>query len=369
MATNSAVRSTPFERATPIRPSLFKLPFVRQVSPDADAADQHHLEWAQRFGLTNTPRALAGLQEAAYGLVIAVLVPGLRGEDLNLAANWTGWIVSFDDQFDGPIGDKPHLIAQVMENMIDILRGEPGAPPHAYHPAERALGDLMARTQARMSPAWCERYFDHQARFMTSVSTEMTQRQTSRVWDLDEYMERRNYTAWVPPLIDLVEMSVGYELPEVVYNSWECSSMRKELLFSTCCYNDVYSLPKDVTRNDPHNAVLVLARLHNISHEQAMTKLRGLLDESLTRYLTAQAELPRLFDSLALSNTDREGCLRWSVEMDNLWFGCHNFHLYHPRYDAETMSKPPAEADLLDYWDLLPAPKSTTNILSRNPHT
>ena len=368
MVTNS-VHPTPFERAAPIRPSLFELPFVRQVSPDADAADRHHLEWAERFGLAITPRALAGLEEAAYGLVVAVMVPGLRGEDLNLVTDWVGWIVSFDDQFDGPIGDKPHLIARVMENMIDILRGEPGVLPHAYHPAEKALGDLMARTQARMSPPWCERYFDHQARFMTSVSTEMTQRQTSRVWNLDEYMERRNYTNWVPPLIDLIEMAIGYELPEVVYNSWECSTMRKELLFSTSCYNDVYSLPKDITRNDPHNAVLVLARLHNITHEQAMDKLRSMLDESLAHYLAAQAELPRLFGSLALSETDQEGCLHWSKGMDNLWFGIHNLHLYHPRYAPEKMSKPPAEADLLDYWDLLPDHKSTGSVLSRKPHT
>ncbi|GLQ94332.1 terpene synthase family protein [Dyella acidisoli] len=369
MATHSVVRPTPFERAAPIRPSLFDLPFARRTSPDADAADRHNLEWGQRFGLVTTPHGIAGLEWMAYGLILASCLPGLRGEDLNLAADWTSWIVAFDDQFDGPISGKPHLIAQVMENMIDILRGEPGSPPHTYHPAEKALGDLMARTHARMSPTWCERYFEHQARFMSSVSTEMTQRIAARVWSLDEYMAHRNFTIWVLPLIDLVEMAIGYEMSEVVSDSWECATMRRELSFCIAGYNDVYSLPKDIIRNDPHNAILVLARLHNIPREQAMAKLRHLLDQSLARYLAAQAELPRLFDSLALSNTDREGCLRWSAEMDSLWLGVHDFHLYHPRYSPETMSKAPVEADRLDYWDMLPASKSTTNILSRNPHT
>ncbi|MFC3654035.1 hypothetical protein ACFONN_21030 [Dyella humi] len=369
MATNSAVRPTPFERATPTRPSLFEFPFVWRVSPDADAADRHHLEWAQRFGLVASPRAIASLEQVAYGLITAVIEPGLRGEDLNLVTNWIGWIVTFDDQFDGPFGDKPHLVAQIMENMIDILRGKPGAPPHSYHPYEKALGDLMARTQARMSPAWCERYYNHQASFMTAVSTEMTQRQTSRVWDLDEYLERRYDTIWVRALVDLVEISVRYELPDVINHSWECATMRKELVFSMSIYNDFYSLPKDITRKDSHNAIFVLSRLHNMTHEQAMAKLRDLLDQSLARYLAAQAELPRLFNSLALSNIDREGCLRWSTGMDNLWAGINNLHVYHHRYSAETMSKPPAEADLLDYWDLLPDHKNTTNVLSRNPHT
>lgn len=356
----------PFDRAAPIRPSLFELPFTRRVSPDADAADRHHLAWMRRHRMAESDAAIGGLEAAANGLVAAVLVPGLRGDDLNLAADWIGWIVQFDDQFDGPIGDHPDNIARVMENMIDILRGEPGKPPHVFHPGEAALADLMKRTRSRMSSTWSDRFFEHQARFMTSVCTEMTQRLAMRAWNLEEYMGLRNYTAWVPPLIDLNETSIGYELPEVLSNSWEAATMRHELNFSACCYNDVYTLPKDITRGDPHNAVLVLQHLNHWTQDQAMEHLRTCLDASLSRYLDAQAQLPKLFDSLRLPDIDRRGCLSWSQAMDDLWFGCHNFHLYHPRYSSEAMSKPAKDVDVLDYWNMLPDnPK--TPALSRNP--
>ncbi|WP_439673968.1 terpene synthase family protein [Embleya sp. MST-111070] len=341
------------ERTAPVRPGVFRIPFTRRVSPDVDRAATHHAAWLLEHGMVRSPRAIEGIASWDIALVCGVVLPHLRGADLRLCTDWMGWAIIFDDLFDGAVGSNPRTAAEVIENLADIVHGDPENPPHVNHPAESALVDLIRRTGQRMSAMWCNRMFNNTLDWLTAMSNEATQRRVRRVWTFDEYMIQRRNNVWARGALDLVEIGTGYELPDVIHNSWEFDSLRTRTVDGCAWMNDIYSLPKDITRNDPSNAVLVLEQERGMSRADATRHVVDLTYGALAEYRKIKANLPALFGHLGLSAAEREGCLRWMAAVDQLWIGANDFHLYHPRYRPETMAKP-VKDDFLDDLHLAP---------------
>ncbi|TDD86709.1 terpene synthase family protein [Actinomadura rubrisoli] len=148
----------------------FALPFPPVDLPDLTDARRRHLHWVRRFGLLREAEAFRKYETWALDAAAVLFHPQPVGAERDLGIDFYGWMIFWDGRFDGPLGQDPGAAAQVVDQVLGVVRHRPpgGLPPGSLAPIAQALQDLWCRQTTGMSPEWREWAAENWAAYLSA---------------------------------------------------------------------------------------------------------------------------------------------------------------------------------------------------------
>ncbi|MGW3121053.1 terpene synthase family protein [Streptomyces sp. NPDC001107] len=258
--------------------------------------------------------------------------------DLDLGCSFVGWFCTFDDQFDGALGRDPQAVQAHIETLRELVHSAPGTPLRGASPVAVAFADLWAREQDGMSPAWRSRAARHWDQYLQAQVQEALHRRDAVEPDVEEYLQLRYASGFMPPLWDAVERIWRCEVPATAYNAPLLRTMRDAANQNINIVNDVYSLAKEEAHGDHHNLVLVLERQEACSRPEALRITNRMINNWMQEFLTAEAQLPLLYETLGMPAHARTNVARFTQGMRAAIRGnydwCSRTARYHGALDS-----------------------------------
>lgn len=308
---------------------LVNLPFPRDISPDAERAGAHMVDWLRGHGLLDDEGTGAypthRLLRCEPTRMAAEGWPYALGADLDLAADWMGLLMVFDDPFDGALGRNPAACLALAGELISAVGGGPAPGTGATAAFARAFADLWHRTCEGMSPTWRGRALCHYERWLTAYAHEARGRVRGTPWRMD-YMVLRRGSGAMDLVMDLVERLGHCELPPGARYGPELMVMRRIAIDLAILVNEITSLAKEELIDGVNNAVLHGQHQRGCTREEAVAAVLGEMREQSEQFTMLAADIPGMCRSLGLSGRERAhvqryvegirlflgGCLHWS---------------------------------------------------------
>lgn len=312
----------------------FHMPFPSRRSPDGERARAEHLTWPRTLGLISTETAAQRHSKGGYADLATYFYPSATGRDLDLGVDLMSWFFLFDDLFDGPRGDDPREAKKLVDAVAAALDGPlaGGAPPIAH-----GFADVWRRTCEGMSRPWCVRTAWHWRNYFFGYVDEASSRYCKTPYDsADQYLAMRRQTIGVLPTVNLAERTGHYEVPQRAYDSAVLSAMLQIAIDVNVIFNDIASLEKELARGEQNNMVLILMREHGWTKGRSIAHMQDGIRTRLEQFLLLEACLPKVYDALALSPTERESVEKYRFDgVRAVIRGSYDWHRTSGRYATE----------------------------------
>ena len=325
----------------------FDIPFPPRINAHSEAAGERHLDWACRFGLVRSASAIARHRAWRAADVASMWYLHATGGELDLGADIFGWFLVFDDQFDGPRGERPEAAAAVIEEVISTMGPDAGGH-RRLSPAAAAFADIWSREKEGMSPAWQERAARNWREYLSTYVTEAVNRSRRTDLSVREYMELRDKSGVMYVLLDTLERIGRFEVPPAIYRSPQLQVMYDMTVQVINIVNDVLSLAKEESRGDPHNLVLVLEREKRCSRATAIKEIQSMVRSWTDRFLEHEAQIPHVCDSLGIRVEERIPVYQFIEGMRAAIRGTYDWCARTVRYSRADIRPPDEPAYLED---------------------
>lgn len=329
--------------------ALYRLP--ARMSPHRQELERLILEWADRYGLVDGPRARRRLADTHLGELIARCYPHLRAERLAPLAGWFTWAFVIDDLYDGRECAKAARAAGHTRTTLRMLAalptlsGEPPHPPprtrartrtrtgartHALPPLAVELAEVWRRLAARQSIQWQLRFITHMGQFLDAFRYEAANRERRHVPALSGYTQLRRASGGITPSLDLLEYAAGQEVPALLHESEQLRTMVNKAADVVVWVNDVLSLRKELAVGEVTNGVLAVGRELGCGMQDAIDHVYRKVARDVGVFLRAEQSLTALCGSWhGLGEEDRaavgaftDGLKAWM--RGNLEWGCNS---------------------------------------------
>ncbi|MER5513644.1 hypothetical protein [Streptomyces sp. NPDC002763] len=323
--------STPYD---PPRPAL-AFPSLR--STHAAGFEDGALEWAIQRGLVSGQKAEAYWREVGLGEVSARAYPYAEASTGLLLTCWIGWTAGVERHFDEPATPAPRELLAQAESLVG--RGE---PLQARHPLAAALADLWRDTSRLMPPHWRRHLAVNLAGYLHACAAESQEHDSdSRQVGFDDFFEQRRLTVGSYVYCDLVELSVGFAVPDGLYRSEVFRRMRQVWNDLTSLVNDLASVPKELAAGDMrHNLVLLTHQQEAIPLAQAAHQVAAHIEELAGTFTALKEQLDAEACRQGLPVEHREGVRRCVEAMEAFIAGEQRWHELSARY-VQAASGPP----------------------------
>ncbi|MFF1411217.1 terpene cyclase [Streptomyces sp. NPDC058289] len=284
-----------------------EIPWAWSVSPDLARAAPRHLAWMRETGLiVDAAPAPGQYQSDRYvrcdvARLTAMGWPMATGVDLDLVSDWMGWILVFDDMFDGPLGRDPARCRTVVERMISILHRGADPATEPLSPVERGFADLWERSTAGMSVQWRARAAQNYESYFISYVHEAVGRERGRIPGLEEFLLIRRSSVALDIVFDLLERVAGFEVPLVALRSPELRTARQLGADLPWLTNDFASLEKEEASGDNCNLFIVLRHEFGHSDADALDSRNDMLERWVRRFDQIEAGIGDLCARLRLT--------------------------------------------------------------------
>jgi hypothetical protein len=294
---------------------------VTPVNPLAAEADRHTVAWAQQHRLVTTPSGFRRMAATGPGSLAAHCYPPASQEDLFLLADWISWLFVLDDQNDeGCYSRSPEALQSLL---TQVFFGAVELNDRALdNPLVAALKDILDRIGDRMSAEWRHRFLRHLVDCFTANVWQAAHRHTDDIPDLDTFPAMRRDTGAVPPTFDLIEFVESTTIPAVLYYNRVYQRLITSAANVVCWTNDLMTLEKEFAHGDEQNLVSVLGHALQIPLTDSVDEVAALAGREVEVFLSAEAELDRVFDELAVSDDLRAATLN-CVDMLRAWMRGH----------------------------------------------
>jgi 5-epi-alpha-selinene synthase len=246
--------------------SSLAYPWAARCNPTADRAEATAAAWAEHHGMLQGDAVISHFRGVGVGHLAAMAYPDAEPRMLELIAEMMAWVFIQDDHYDtAPSHEqRPERLESRFESYMTILRS--GVAPSGSEPAARALADLACRFSEIGSPAWYLHFTDTMRRFwMDGVVVETYYRARGLSPDPASYMAMRAQTVGVYVCLDLMELTLGHELPMAVR---EDPILRRITWLTSriiAYVNDLFSYDKERRVGDVNNYLQVMRRCESMS--------------------------------------------------------------------------------------------------------
>jgi avermitilol synthase len=287
----------------------FDIPFSFDVNPDLDRARKRNRQWLAERGL------MAGEAErvAHAGIdverLVAYAYPRAQGADVDLAMRFGSFFLLYDDQFTYQLGRDPRAVAAVADQFAEVVRGRrpaAGAPKLVI-----ALDEIWQDWCAGMSPVWCRRSAHHWEQYLVIPAHESALRARGTMPAEDCYLELRDISGFMYPILDLCDRVGGYELEPLVFHAPELSVLRHITVQVVSFANDVASVDKERRDGETGNLALLYEQRRGLSPREAVERVRALVNARVRRFLELEAELPGVCAALHLPDDQCRAVFRY----------------------------------------------------------
>ncbi|MGW0773306.1 isoafricanol synthase [Streptomyces sp. NPDC002835] len=334
--------SDPTRRAAAVR-----IPYSARLSPHAERARRHTLQWLQKTDLLAGDAAVEEYDALRLERLMAYFYPDATGGDLELAADFNAWFFIFDDQFDGGLGTRPEAIERLVDTLgrTMTITGTPEAAGVPEVPAAReeagvsgqplvvGFRDIWHRATAGRPPGWQRRFRAHWQAYMAAYQGEAANRNADRLPTLEQFLALRRDSIGVQPCLDFTERCGGYALPDELHGSFPLRLMREITGDVVIFVNDIVSLVKELAAGDVNNSVVVLSEQRGCSLDEAVEHIAELANSRTARFGELAAALPGLLDDLGVPAVLRGPVDHYVEGMGHLMAGNLAWSLATSRYD------------------------------------
>ncbi|WP_327732865.1 hypothetical protein OG749_02385 [Streptomyces nojiriensis] len=150
---------------------------------------------------------------------------------------------------------------------------------------------------------------------------------------VEDFFEQRRLTVGSYLYCDLVELSVGFAIPDSLYRSPVFSRMRQVWNDLTSLVNDLASVPKELAAGDLlHNLVLLTHHRDAIPLSQAARQVSAHIEDLAETFTALEEQLETEADRQGLSAGDRKGVGRCVQAMEAFIAGEQRWHELSSRY-------------------------------------
>ncbi|MEE1785587.1 hypothetical protein PUR71_22165 [Streptomyces sp. SP17BM10] len=322
---------------------LYRLP--PRMSPHREELERLILQWADRYGLVDGPRARRRLADTHLGELIARCYPHLRAERLAPLAGWFTWAFVIDDLYDGRECAKAARAAghtRTTLRMLTTLPTRPGGPPPSrprrtartrarrMPPLTVELAEVWRGLAGRQSLQWQLRFITHMGQFLDAFRYEAANRERRHVPALSGYTQLRRASGGITPSLDLLEYAAGLEVPALLHESEQLRTMVNKAADVVVWVNDVLSLRKELAVGEVTNGVLAVGRELGCGMQDAIDHVYRKVARDVGVFLRAEESLTALCASWhGLGEEDRaavgaftDGLKAWM--RGNLEWGCNS---------------------------------------------
>jgi hypothetical protein len=274
-----------------VLPSLY-CPFPSRLNTHVETAQQHIVEWVQRFELVTGDTALKRFKAAKFAWLAARAYPTAPLEELLVVADWNVWLFIHDDQCDeAGIGRQPAQLAQLYERLCGILCDE---PPLAMDTAlAHGLYDLWQRMHQISSAEWRKRFFCSVDNYFESCVWEAENRAVRRVPDIATYIRMRPFAGALNTDVELIEPCEHIYLPNAVHVHPVIKNLTLICNNIVCWSNDIISLEKERQSGDIHNLVIAVRHERHYSWQEAVDCVAEMHNAEVHKFVQLAQQLPR----------------------------------------------------------------------------
>lgn len=274
-------------------PELYS-PFPSRINRHADAVHESTVEWLENFGIFQDEVARRRFHATRIGRLAARFHPDASLDALRLVSYWYGWMFLWDDQRDeSELGMQPDLLTTTNARFIAILAG--ARPERCETPLAHALWDLRSRVLERApNEEWMARLVGSIGEHFGSTVWEATNRSRGITPDLASYVSMRPATGGLNVDTQFIEIAERAYLPVEIHTQPTLQVLMRTSNNSVCWANDIFSLQKEIERNDVHNLVLVLQRAEDLELAAAIDRAVEMHDAEVRAFVGAASRLGSL---------------------------------------------------------------------------
>ncbi len=265
---------------------LLYCPIPSAINPHAEAAEQHSLAWAKRFGII-TPAAYQRLCAANFGILAARTYPTAPREELLIVSDWLVWVFLKDDQ---ELGQRTEDLAALHAKFLSILEG--ADPTGRDVPFIHALADLRLRVQRRMSPRQMRFFIQTVRDYLTSVVWETANRATGVAPDVATFMHQRQYVSGVYTMLMFIELCERIELPPNLRGASVVRRLNRLTNNVIAWSNDLFSLEKELRHGELFNLPSALRSEYGLTLQAAVARAAEMHNAEMRAFLELESSLP-----------------------------------------------------------------------------
>ncbi|MFD4938308.1 hypothetical protein [Streptomyces virginiae] len=326
---------------TPYDPPRPLLPFPSLRSAHAEQSEDGALRWAVQQGLVRGGKAEAYWRQVGLGEVSARAYPYAQASTGLLLTCWIGWTACVERYFDEPAAPPPQELLALVESLVRA-----GEPLPVRHPLAAALADLWQDTTPLMPAPWSRHVAVNLADYINACAVESQESGSDpQKVGVADFFEQRRLTVGSYLYCDLVELSVGFAVPDGLYRSTVFSQMRQVWNDLTSLINDLASVPKEQAAGDMlHNLVLLTHHRDAIPLAQAAQQVAERIEKLSQTFVSLKEQLKAEAGWQELPTGDQAGVGRCVQAMEAFIAGEQRWHELSSRYTQ--VSAPHAEKGL-----------------------
>lgn len=264
-------------------------PFPLVIAPYLKDIEDYSFQVAERYGLAPLETPVQRLFLLHMARFIPYVWPYASLEVLKVIAEWIIPFFYYDDEMENiELASYPELILTHNARVMQVLR-TPALPPQG--PFAEALAVFWAHATALTEPPWQKRFTLNFKNYMDRY-TWQAQHVRERVPDFESYLVQRRQAAAAYPCFDLMNLELGFDLPEPVHEHPILVQIRQMTADILAWVNDLFSFPKEMADGQATNLVLVLRERGNGSLQEAVDRMCQLIADQSTRFLEQKKYLP-----------------------------------------------------------------------------
>ena len=290
-------------------PELY-CPFELVAARETPQLQARTLEWLARYEVAPRPLLRRWVEGVNPGWLAAHIHHDAPLPLKQAVSDWCMWMFLHDDRCDeSELGRSPARLDAVHGRLVELLHGAPCVP--GDDAMAKMLADLRDRLFAASDEVWQARFTKAFEGYFAAVHWEASNRAQNAVPSLTSYLQMRLQTGGLPISDALLELTGGFRLPAEVREDASVKRIALVAANTVCWANDLFSLHKEVQRDDVHNLVLALQHAHRLSLQEAVDQAAAMHDaevRNFTRYAEslpsfgdeADAEVRRYLDALRI---------------------------------------------------------------------
>nr|WP_240118884.1 epi-isozizaene synthase [Streptomyces sp. MUM 2J] len=319
---------------------MIEAAFPRQLHPYWPRLQEKTRTWLLQKRLMPADKVEEYADGLCYTDLMAGYYIGASDDVLQAIADYSAWFFVWDDRHDRYIVHHRADAWDELRRMLHTALDSPRAHRNHDDPLVAGLADSVGRLYAFLPGTWNARFARHFHAVIDAYDREFRNRVGGIVPTVEEYLELRRLTFAHRIWTDLLEPSVGCELPERVRKN---PAFRRAALLSqefAAWYNDLCSLPKEIAGDEVHNLGISLITHEGLTLEQAVDEVRRRVETCISEFMEAERGALRFADGLA-DGTVRGKALSAAVHacvanMRNWFSSVYWFHHESGRYMVDS---------------------------------
>lgn len=314
----------------PFKLPNFYMPYPARLNPHLERARRHSKAWARAMGFFAEDGEAVWDEKTFdrmdFALFTAHTHPDAPGDALDTLTDWFIWGWFVDDYFPHAYGEGAEFsdARRYLERLLEFMPLDlAAATPEPANPPEHAAADLWRRTAKDMSVAWRRRCVDHIRVMAEATLREIfnQRKDPERILDPVEFVAMRREICGMKWAADLVEFSLGMEIPPDLLASRAIQVVNDVFADAGGLRNDILSYHHDVADGTRNNGVMVMQAFLACDLQPAVEVTNDLVSSRMFLFEeTTAVDLPILLDRRGISPETRGQVLRYVKAVQD-WMG------------------------------------------------